>query len=306
LRASVTPGLRRTGAVTMITASAIQREISLKREAMVTDHGADWDRMVSEWSSHLSGHAFWLMYSANYLFNSHGLKWAVDPVRLRNRIPEAPAVDASGDLQALSFVLLTHAHIDHCDTELWSQLAPSRCHWIVPEHMLDLFLGTEGMRRSRYSLALPGRELVLPGIRIMPFAAPHGEFNAVGDFCDMPETGYMVEVGGSTYLLPGDVRTYDPLFLTRFTGASVVFAHVFLGRSAALDPTPPLLHDAIAFFLACRPRAIVLSHLYELIRQPEDCWRLEHAKLMEHVFASADVDMAVMSPSWYERVRLWA
>ena len=288
----------------MIMASAVQREMSLQREAIVADHDANWRRMVSEWNGQLSGHAFWLMYSANYLFNSHGLKWAVDPVRLHNRIPEAPAVDASSDLQALSFVLLTHAHIDHCDTELWSQLAPSQCHWIVPEHMVDLFLGTEGMRRSRYSLARPGRELVLPGIRIMPFAAPHGEFNAAGDFCDVPETGYMVEAGGSTYLLPGDVRTYDPLFLTRFTGASAVFAHVFLGRSAALNPTPPLLDDAIAFFRACRPSTIVLSHLYELIREPEDCWRFEHAKLMEQVFSSADTGITVITPSWYERIWL--
>ncbi len=190
------------------------------------------------------------------------------------------------------------------DRELWSQLARVNCQWIVPEHMLELFLGTPEMNRSRYTVAVSGRETALPGVRVMPFDSPHGEHIAGRGFVNVPATGYLVQTGSGVFLFPGDVRTYEPTFLERFRNVSAVFAHVFLGRSAALMPIPPLLDAFVAFYLACHPERIVLSHLEEFGRDPPDCWRMEHARMIEHAFASADGNVAVTTPSWYERVRI--
>lgn len=288
----------------MTTEDRIRQGLEARRRAAVADHDMCWERMISQWNAPHDRNSAWLMYAANYLINTRGLKWAVDPVRLKNRVPEATSCNLGESLQGLAFVLLTHSHADHADRELWTHLVHVNCHWIVPEHMLDLFLDTPGMSRSRYSVAISGREIVLPGVRVLPFDSPHGEYRAARGFVWVPATGYRVQTDSGVFLFPGDVRTYDPTFLERIGNVSTVFAHVFLGRSAALMPTPPLLDEFVAFYLACHPRRIVLSHLYELGRSPADCWRMEHARMIKHAFASGDRSIAVNTPSWHERVRI--
>jgi len=241
----------------------------------------------------------WLTYSANYLFNTGGLRWAVDPVLLSNRVPEAPVLDASRDLSDLDFVLLTHAHVDHVDVVLWTQLKKSRCHWIVPEHMAEFFTDGAAMKDSDWSVAVPGRELAVAGARITPFAAPHYERRATGEIDHVDSTGYLVETAGGSYLLPGDIRTYDPACLEPFADVSAAFAHVFLGRSAALEDDPPLLDSFVDFYLSCRPKKIVLSHLYELGRAPEDCWLTSHARTVAKAFNAVDSDIEISIPEWY-------
>ena len=129
--------------------------------------------MIREWSEPHTDDAAWLTYSANYLFNTHGLKWAVDPVLLSNRMPEVPLLDVTQDLADLDFVLLSHTHCDHRDVTLLSQLQNSRCHWIVPEHMPDCFANEVTVSDSAYSVAIPGKEIAVSGVRIVPFEAPH-------------------------------------------------------------------------------------------------------------------------------------
>ncbi len=74
----------------MITGDRIRQGLETRRRAIVADHGMCWERMVRQWTVPDDGNSAWLMYSANYLFNTRGMKWAVDPVRLKNRVPEAP------------------------------------------------------------------------------------------------------------------------------------------------------------------------------------------------------------------------
>jgi len=255
--------------------------------------------MIRGWSAPRRDDAVWLMYSANYLFNTGGLKWAVDPVLLSNRVPEAPLLDASRDLSELDFVLLTHAHVDHVDVVLWAQLRESSCHWIVPEHMAEFFTDDAAMTDCDWSVAVPGRELAVAGARITPFAAPHYERRATGETSGVDSTGYCVETASGSYLLPGDIRTYDPACLRPFSDVCAVFAHVFLGRSAAVADEPPLLDAFVDFYLSCRPKKIVLSHLYELGRGPEDCWLDSHARTAANAFKAVDNDVEISIPEWY-------
>jgi len=281
-----------------------QHDIFTKRQKLVLDYPSHWRRMIREWRAPRTNDAVWLVYSANYLFNTGGLKWTVDPVLLSNRIPEAPVLDVTPDLKGLDFVLLSHAHIDHMDVVLWSQLEDSRCHWIVPDHMADLFANEVSVSDSSYSTAIPGKEIAVSGVRIVPFEAPHYERLETGEVNHVDSTGYLVETKDASYLLPGDVRTYDPLCLKPFADVSAVFAHVFLGRSSAVVHDPPLLERFVDFYLSCRPKKIVLSHLYELGRDAEDCWLASHARALAKAFTAADSKVEIVIPEWYEETIL--
>jgi beta-lactamase family protein len=284
--------------------SVNQRAISAWREAVVSDYAERWGGMVRAWRAPRSDDAVWLMYSANYLFNTRGLMWAVDPVFLGNRAPEAHTPNAGEDLAGLDFALLTHAHIDHVDMSLWAQLKGSRCHWVVPEYMVDVFTGDAGMGDCDWSVAVPGEEIAVRGARIVPFVGPHHEHRATGETTHVDSTGYLVETDGGSYLFPGDVRTYDPACLSPFKDVSAVFAHVFLGRSAALADEPPLLDAFVDFYVRCRPKKIALTHLFELGREPADCWIESHAEVVADAFRAADAGIEVLIPDWYEETVL--
>ena len=92
----------------------IQLEIDARREVLVRDYPELWHTMVRAWQAPRHDDAVWLMYSANYLFNTQGLKWAVDPVLLNNRVPEAPLLDVRQDLKKPGFCSADpHPHGSH-------------------------------------------------------------------------------------------------------------------------------------------------------------------------------------------------
>jgi hypothetical protein len=281
-----------------------RRDMQAKSQEIVSAYTSRWGEMIRGWEAPRADDALWLTYSANYLFNTGGLKWAVDPVRLSNRVPEAPVLDVSSDLADLDFVLLSHDHIDHTDVGLWSQLEHSRCHWIVPDHMESFFARKVSAETSSYSTAVPGKEIFVSGVRILPFEAPHYERFETGETQHVDSTGYLVDTANASFLFPGDIRTFDPACLKRFADVSTVFAHVFLGRSVALERDPPLLQSFVNFYSSCRPKKIVLSHLYELGRGPEDCWLSRHAREVARAFKAADGEIEVVIPEWYEETVL--
>jgi len=216
-------------------------ELARLRAETVADYPERWRTMIEAWRAPRENDAVWLMYAANYLFNTRGVRWAVGSMTLRRRVPEAPDVDAQSDLGLLEVVLLTHGHQDHVDVELWQQLRKSGCHFVVPEHMVEFFTGKAGMADAQCIVASPTMEIAIGGLRIVPFDSPHWERKQSGELKGVPSTGYLVETADGSYLFPGDIRTYDPACLKPFSGVSAVFAHVFLGRSQALRPNPPLL-----------------------------------------------------------------
>jgi L-ascorbate metabolism protein UlaG (beta-lactamase superfamily) len=260
--------------------------------------------MVEEWRASHSSHAVWLMYAANYLFDTGGIRWAVDPVLLDNKVPEAPALDVREDLAPLQLVLLTHAHSDHVDVRLWNLLSSLDCHWVVPDHMVPRFVEATSLPQTRLSVAEPGRQIEVDGVRILPYASPHNEQTALGEERGVPETGYLVEVGACRYLLPGDIRTYDLGVMPAIGPVTALFAHVFLGRMAALSAHPPLLDAFASFCLALQPKKVLLTHLYEVSREAADCWGEAHAQMAREAIGRLDGAPQVLIPGWYTETGL--
>jgi len=221
----------------------------------------------------------WLMYSANYLLRTGGLRWAIDPLRLAHRVRGAPqVVDPARDLEGLSLVVLTHRHLDHLDTGLIHALSAAPITWVMHD----------SVRPQVQAASVPGRRIVVPrlnepfdfnGLRLIPFEGLHWE--PLGDsFRGVPALGLLAEFGGKRWLFPGDTRNYDATRLPAFGEVDGLAAHVWLGRGCAQTTPPPLLEAFVDFCLALRPRRVVLTHLNELGRDTSDLWGLHHAELI--------------------------
>jgi hypothetical protein len=212
-----------------------------RRDEMVANYPLLWDKLISRWSSPGLENRAWLMYSANYLFRTQGLRWAIDPLALNSRLPQAPAVDVARDLKDLDFVLLTHRHKDHLDFGLLRSLRHLPIWWVIPEAILPLVKREAGLPSKQILVPKPLQPIELHGFCITPFDALHWE--DAPDYPDgrrgVPATGYLIEQGGKRWLFPGDTRKFDPAGLPDLGPVDVLFAHLWLGREA--QPCSPIL-----------------------------------------------------------------
>ena len=262
-----------------------QARIERRRDEMASRYSAIWDKLIAEWNSPGSEDRAWMMYSANYLFRTGGVHWAMDPLALNSRLPQAPTMDIARDLRNLDFILLTHRHKDHLDLDLLRLLRQLPIWWVVPESILPLVQKNVGLSAKHILVPKSLEPIELYGLRITAFDGLHWE--DAPDHPDgrrgVPAAGYLVEVGGKRWLFPGDTRTYDPAGLPNFGPVDVLFAPLWLGRKAALQSHPPLLDDFCRFCLALQPKRIILTHLQEWGRQATDFWDLEHAEQVDSV-----------------------
>jgi L-ascorbate metabolism protein UlaG (beta-lactamase superfamily) len=189
-------------------------------------------------------------------------------------------MDVARDLKDLDFVLLTHRHEDHLDFGLLRALRHLPVWWVIPEAILPLVKRQARLPAKQILVPNPLQPIDLHGLRITPFEGLHWE--DVPDYPDgrrgVPATGYLVEQSGKRWLFPGDTRKYDPARLPHFGPVDILFAHLWLGREAALQPHPTLLELFCRFCLALQPRRVILTHLEEWGREVSDFWDLEHAE----------------------------
>ena len=258
---------------------AKQQKIYQRQAEVIRNFPALWSQMMTEWRQPGSEDRAWLMYSANYLFRTKDIRWAMDPVRLKHRLPKAPDVDMVRDLCDLSFVLLTHRHADHLDLSLLRQLKDFPILWVVPAPLLDIVLADVEIPADRLILPEPLQRIDIQGVYITPFDGLHLERHPGAKTpSGVPATGYLVEFNGKRWLFPGDTRTYDASRLPSFGAVDGLFAHLWLGRGCASMENPPLLDAFCRFCIELQPKRIVLTHLEEFGRDADDYWDNEHAQ----------------------------
>ncbi len=256
-----------------------EQQIQARRAQRAGTYARAWARMLGEWGADAAGDRAWLTYAASYLLRTGGVHWAIDPFTLAARIPGAPPVEVSA-LRRLDFALLTHRHNDHLDLGLIRALRDAPITWVIPDFLQPAVIDAAALPRERVITPRAGQPLELNGVRIMPFEGLHYEYGADGaPVRGVPALGYLAERGGRRWLFPGDTRTYDAMRLPAFGAVDVLFAHLWLGRGAALLPQPPLLDAFCRFCLDLRPARVVLTHLNELGRPAAECWDESHAAL---------------------------
>ena len=226
-----------------------QQEIDRRATEVMAAHPALWSQIITEWSQPGSDDRVWLMYSANYLFRTNNIRWAMDPLRLNHRMTAVPEMPAA-KLKDLCFILLTHEHGDHLDLGLLHKLLDSPILWVVPAPVLVFMQGKVEIPADRLIIPEPLCPIVIQGIRITPFDGLHWEKQGGAESLKgVPAVGYLVEFNGKRWLFPGDTRTYDASQLPPFGSIDGIFAHLWLGRRAAMRGDPPLLDEFCRFCL---------------------------------------------------------
>ena len=270
-----------------------QEKIEQYRAKASALYPALWSKMIAEWIVPDPQDRVWLMYSANYLFRTRSIRWAIDPLILNWRLKDAPRVDAAHDLGRLTFIVLTHDHNDHLDIDLLSALRHLPIRWIVPEFLLSKVMGQAGLSREKIMIPSPLIPIEIYGIKIIPFEGLHWETAADGSLKGLPAMGYLIESNGKRWLFPGDTRTYDASRLPSLDPVDMLFAHLWLGRGSALLDEPPLLEPFCRFLLDLKPRRIILTHLYELGRDANDFWDESHMQMVNSRFQEMSANISI-------------
>ncbi len=258
-----------------------QARIEARRAELTARYPEIWAGMISEWQQPGLEDRAWLTYSANYLFRTGGIRWALDPLTLNGRLGEPPLENLAADLEPLSFVLLSHRHRDHLDIGLISALRDLPMRWVVPEFMQEEVRQRTGLPAGKIITPQLQQELILDGMQILPFEGNHWETLADGTSKGVPAMGYRVKFSDKCWLFPGDTRSYSPTQAPGNEPVDGLFAHVWLGRRGALLDKPPLLEDFCKFQLGFQPRRILLSHLHEVGRPGEEFWDERHADMVK-------------------------
>lgn len=123
-------------------------------------------------------------------------------------------------LTNVDFVLLTHAHRDHCDidTLLPMSIASPDCQFFGPAPVVSL-LKNAGIDEARIH-SVNGRPFQIKGLQITPVPSAHPQVH-IDDRGGWQAVGYILEVEGISYYHPGDtavtsevisaVRAYGPI-----------------------------------------------------------------------------------------------
>jgi hypothetical protein len=300
---------KRPGNSALRMGSSLQFEVEKKqllidqrRREVCSRYPPTWKRIIADWHRDGGPDRLYLIYAANYLFQTHGTRWAIDPLTPAGRVPGMAPMDVSEDLGGLAFVLLTHRHADHLDIDLMRSLRNVPITWVVPADSVAYVREQAGIVPQNILVPKAGYTLNFNGLVVLPFEGLHWEM--VGTDTSgkpirkgVPSVGYLVKCGGRSWLFPGDVRDYDLKQLPKFGPVDVVFAHLWLGRHCALQGHPPLLEPFCDFFLHWKPHRIIVTHLEEVGRKADDYWDRTHfemiAALIKKRATNVGVEMAL-------------
>lgn len=254
-----------------------EKVVATQRADFLSRYHEIFTQMTSEWKKFGDkDNKMWLQYSASYLFRTNGIGWAMDlciPTSLCGcQLPE----NLANNLKDLVFVLFTHTSRDHIDIQTVKALAHLPIRWVVPDHM-TMYFKTAGVPMNRIIEIKFGEDIEVEGINIHAFESVHWH---TPQNKHPVETGYLIKTGNLRLLFPGDIRTYDSSLFPKFGPVDWIFAHLWLGSDQALSFPPPLLDDFCEFILDFKPRSVLLSHLHEIMREPNSYWSYIHAGMV--------------------------
>lgn len=281
-----------------------QALIDQKRKLIIDRYPILWSEMIRDWKAENQEDAGWLMYSANYLFRTGGIRWALDPLTLKRRIAAAPQVDIREGLSELSVVLLSHEHNDHLDLELIRELKDLPIKWIVPQFMLEKVTKEGQLPASRIIVPELLQPIEVAGLKILPFEGQHFISYADGTRKGVPELGYLVEQSGKKLLFPGDTRIYDVSRFPKLGPVDVLFAHLWLGHGSALRDPKGLLEPFCKFCSDLLPKKVLITHLEEFGRKADDFFDESHVQKVKEVFSLQYSDIDCSSLHIGEKVLL--
>jgi len=283
MRNEVSPGIRAT--------SLSQEQGNRSHSEFLLNYAKAWQKVGAQWKEETSSTRGWLTYSANYLFKSQTCNWAVDPLMPYTLLKSPYPAEIPDPLRQLEVILLTHKHKDHWDEHLFRQLADRPRVWLTPAFLLEPLRGA-GVDAKDIVTVAPGETWKGVGLKATAYKGLHSEEGKRVD-----SFSWAVEMAGRQWMFFGDVRHYDASHYAGLGKIDVSFAHVWLGREKALEPSPPLEGAFCRFHEHFKPRRIVLAHLEERSRRLCDLWTRHHATHLGNRLAKT---MEVTTPELLE------
>ncbi len=151
-----------------------------------------------------------------FIFETQEIRFLLDPY-LSNSVEEqedssmkraVPITCSPESLVDIDFVLITHAHRDHCDPDTLIPIANAspQCHFYGSSSVLSI-LSKTGISKNRLHLVL-NEPFTIKGVKIFPVPSAHpivktdsrGSWQALG---------YIINIDGEKYYHPGDTAVSD-------------------------------------------------------------------------------------------------
>lgn len=172
-------------------------------------------RIRDEIEAHKAGLAIWWVGHDGWLIKSHKLLVGTDLVTDdAARLYQSP-ISAEELAPLLDLAFITHEHGDHFHRKTARILAEKgHCSFIMPATCVEE-AHRLGIPDARIRVATPRKPFELEGVKISPIRAIHGNPRSAVYFdANLEDCGYLIELGGKTFLQPGDsVLLEDHLFL---------------------------------------------------------------------------------------------
>ena len=80
-----------------------RQELAIRIDQAKTAYPSTWKKIIAEWKSKDGEDHAWLTHSANYLLNTAGVRWALDPLALPARLSGLASPDYAVDLDQLQY-----------------------------------------------------------------------------------------------------------------------------------------------------------------------------------------------------------
>lgn len=258
-----------------MTEERILRAVTNMRRRTARELPVWWERFMREKEQPRDG--FGLFGPSSYVLRAGDAKLLIDPCLREEAWTAAIRDRVVSDLSSFDAVIYTHDHIDHLDPHFISVAAEAELPWVVPEFFSVSRLEKYGLSRDRLDRIAAGETRTYRGTVLTAFASNHKrETQETG----LPELGYRISTpAGKTYLFPCDVRTYDSAFYGDLVGSAPdwMFFHLWFGGGRALTPPwEPKLSQISRFIGDFAPKKLVIAHLYETGRTPNELWSWQH------------------------------
>jgi L-ascorbate 6-phosphate lactonase len=187
-----------------------------------TASGQEWPkapipapRIRDEVEAHASGLAVWWTGHNGWLIKSDTTLIGTDlATEDEARLYQSP-ISAEELAPLLDVAFITHGHGDHFNRKTARVLAEGgRCTFVMPANCVEQ-AHRLGIPENRIRVATPRKPFELDGMKVSPVRAIHGNPRSAVYFeANLEDCGYLIELGGKTFLQPGDsVLLEDHLFL---------------------------------------------------------------------------------------------
>ena len=172
-------------------------------------------RIRDEVKAHRSGLAVWWTGHNGWLIKSDTTLIGTDlATEDEARLYRSP-ISAEELAPVLDVAFITHGHGDHFNRKTARVLAEGgRCTFVMPANCVEQARRL-GIPEDRIRVATPRKPFELDGMKVSPVRAIHGNPRSAVYFeANLEDCGYLIELGGKTFLQPGDsVLLEDHLFL---------------------------------------------------------------------------------------------